>query len=216
MELLNAMGVCWWPGQGCTPRWEAWAVAAAIFAGLGSWLAAGVTYYAVVAPIERRKLVDRAIATAAMEEFAVQLIQLRDDLGTAALTINWIKPTTKPDLASTLVRALSRYTVAVPALEATPETLPLVNSLSRLRNALAKWTQAIATFDLSPDPEFPDEFAEHAIAWLRTTHAAAMKEIRDVASRVKELVPAHAQELTRVTTAGDGFDARAHIDDRDQ
>jgi len=211
MEFLNAMGACWWPGQGCTPRWEAWAVAAAIFAGLGSWLAAGVTYYAVVTPLERQKLVDRAIARAAMEDFAVQLIQLRDDLGSAALTINAIEPTTKPELASNMVKLLSRYTVEVPVLIATPETLPLVNSLSRLRHALGKLSTSIDSFDLRVDPDVQNYRAEDEIAWLQRTHRDAMIAIRDVAGRIMDLVPTYADDLNRVVTAGDGFDARRYV-----
>jgi len=211
MEFLNTMGACWWPGQGCTPRWEAWAVAAAIFAGLGSWLAAGVTYYSVVTPMERRKLVERAIATAAMEEFAVQLIQLRDDLGSASLTINSIHPAMDPRLASILVKSLERCTVAVPVLAPTPETLPLVNSLSRLRYALGKWSRSIESFDLRPEPDYSDNVAEYAIASLQHTHSVAMNEIRNVAGRMLELVPTYADELNRVISAGDGFDARPYI-----
>lgn len=53
--MLDALGQCWWLGKNCIPNWEAWAVAAAILGGVGSWIAAAATYFAVLLPFRSQQ-----------------------------------------------------------------------------------------------------------------------------------------------------------------
>jgi len=203
--MLDGISQCWWLSKDCVPRWEAWAVAAALFGAIGSWGAAWATFYAVILPIRRRKLEDKAVASSAIEHFADELIELRGRMGIASLTLARLKPTTYREHANSMVRALGRHTATVPVLTATPETLPLANALNGLRRALAKWSRTVATFDLSQDPDLPVEFLDFVIEGLRSDHSAVMTQIRAVAALARDILPAYAVELDRIINSGDGF-----------
>ncbi|WP_159095325.1 hypothetical protein [Stenotrophomonas sp. ZAC14D1_NAIMI4_6] len=202
--MLDALSQCWWLGSKCIPEWEAWAVAAAVFGGAGSWIAAAVTYWAVVLPIKRRKGEDHAVASAAMEDFAGDLIDLRERMGVVSLTLNFVKPDGDAARNNARVRGLSRP-VSVPVLKATPETLPLVHGLNRLRRAIGRWNETVSTFDLTYDPELGSQFLEYEVDELNSRHAALMHEIRVVAALIRPFANDSAEDLDRVIYSGDGF-----------
>lgn len=205
MEFLNTVGACWLPDQGCTPRWEAWAVAAAVFAGVGSWLAAVATYWAVIFPLQRRQHENLAVATAVLDNFAAELIDLRYALGTVGFILPMVSPTSEPSQAKKTVQGMARHSIAVPKLIATPETLQLVVSLNSLRRALKKWDKSVATFDISPEPDMEPSFAEYVVDELKSNFRSVMNEIRAVAELIKGVVPAYRSELELITQSGDSF-----------
>ncbi|WP_312400571.1 hypothetical protein [Stenotrophomonas indicatrix] len=204
MSMLDALGQCWWLGDKCIPEWQAWAVAAAVFGGAGSWAAAFVTYWAVILPINRRKWEDHAVASAEMEDFAVELIDLRERMGFVALTLGFVKPDGDAAQTNARVHALTRQ-VSVPKLQATPETLSLVKGLNRLKREVTQWNETTTTFDLTYDPELGSEFLEYQVANLKSRHATLMKEIRAAAVLIRPFAPEFSADLDRVISSGDGF-----------
>lgn len=177
-----------------------WAAVAAI----GGWVAAIVTYLAVILPMKRRESEDRAVAKAAMVDFAEDLIALRDSMGIVGFLLNSIKPGGDASRNNSLVRGLSRQ-VSVPTLKATPETLPLVQALNRLRRAVNRWNENVATFDVSYDPELGDAFEEHMFNGLHSDHNVLMDEIRAAAKIIKPLVNGFTDELDLIISSGNGF-----------
>lgn len=212
MSMLDALSQCWWLGESCVPRWEAWAVAAAVLGGAGSWIAALVTYLAVITPIKRRASEDHAVATAAMDDFAVDLIGLRDSMGIAGFLLGSVKPGGDAEKNNSLVRGLSR-SLAVPILPATPETLPLVKALNRLRRAVNRWNETVTKFDVTYDAELGGAFEEYVIDGLRSDHDSLMDRIRDAARAISPLVPAFSHDLDVIINSGNGFLPISHPPD---
>ncbi|WP_314102706.1 hypothetical protein [uncultured Stenotrophomonas sp.] len=197
MIAAEVMIPCASPVASCRLDWAA-------IAAIGGWVAAIVTFLAVILPMKRRKSEDRAVAKAAMVDFAEVLIALRDSMGIAGFLVNSVKPGGDASKKNSLVRGLSRQ-VSVPTLAATPEMLPLVQALNRLRRAVIRWNETVATFDVSYDPELGGAFEDHLIDGLKRDHDRLMDEIRAVARMIRPMVKGFEQDLDLIITSGNGF-----------
>ncbi|MNM61859.1 hypothetical protein D3C81_731700 [compost metagenome] len=205
MSMLDGVSQCWVLSENCVIWWDAWAIPVAVFAALGSWIAAWATYLAVVRPLRRRRDEDSAVAIAAMDNFAAELIELRYEIGMVGFTISSVKPDSNPEWANAMVHQWARYRMTVPALEARPESLDLVKGLNTLRRAIGIWGSKAERFDLTPDPELPSEFQEYVINELNSDFVRLMDAIRLVARLVKPMVPEYAEELDKIIESGNGF-----------
>ncbi|MEF9875151.1 MAG: hypothetical protein RR778_15770 [Glutamicibacter sp.] len=213
--MLDALGPCWWLGKECIPRWEAWAVAAAIFGGVGSWLAAFATYYAVVRPERRRREEARAVATTAMEHFAAELIEFRYRIGSVGFFMQFVTASSSPEDAKKSVSTMGRYVLVVPEIAVNTETAEIAKALGRLRRAFKTWLETVNTFDMTPIDDDPGgDIAEHAVNTLHSHFQSLMKAIRSVAALIEPIVPIYASELRLVANAGDGFLPMATPPDR--
>lgn len=197
MIAAEVMVPCISSVAGCRPDWAA-------IAAMGGWVAAIVTFLAVILPMKRRKSEDRAAAKAAMVDFAEDLIALRDSMGIVGFLLNTVKPGGDANKSNALVRGLSRQ-VSVPTLTPTPETLSLVEALNRLRRAVIRWNETVATFDVSYDPELGGAFEDHLIEGLKRDHDRLMNEIRAVARMIRPMVQGLGQDLDLIITSGNGF-----------
>lgn len=204
--MLDALGPCWWLGKECIPRWEAWAVAAAIFGGIGSWLAAFATYYAVVRPERRRRDEARAVATTAMEHFAAELIEYRYRIGSVGFLIQFVKTSSSPKDAKKSVSTMGNYVLVVPEITVNSETVKIVKALNKLRRAFKTWLETVNTFDMTPISDSQGgDIAEYAVSTLHSHFGSLMNAIRGVAEVIEPIVPIYADELRLVANAGNSF-----------
>lgn len=205
MIAAEVMVPCMSSVVGCRLDWSA-------VAAIGGWVAALVTFLAVILPIKRRESEDLAVAKAAMVDFAEDLIALRDSMGVVGFLLNSIKPGGDANRNNSLVRGLSRQ-VSVPTLTATPETLSLVQALNRLRRAVNRWNENVATFDVTYDPELGGAFEDHLIDGLHRDHDRLMDEIRAAAGTIRPMVQRFSHELDVIIASGNGFLPMTHPPD---
>ncbi|MCI1119170.1 hypothetical protein MOQ00_05560 [Stenotrophomonas maltophilia] len=213
-RILDGHEMDWWNGiSTCSPLgadrcvlwWDAWAVVAAVFGGIGSWLAAFATYLAVVRPARRLRAEELVIAETAMEHFAADLIEFRYRLGSVGFSIQMVKAKSPPESTKQTVRGWARHNLVVPELRATPETAGLVKSLNRLRRAIRTWLKTVDTFDMSPMEEFHAELAEYEVDALHSHFAQLMDEIRAMAEMIKPMAPVFRRDLDLVVNGGNNF-----------
>lgn len=207
MEFFEALSRCWWLGKECVPDWDAWAAAAAIFAGVGSWGAAIATYLAVVMPLKRRKLEDEASTRVAMENFAGDLVSLRNRIGTDSFLVTMVSPKKDVKRHTEMVRRMA-HLVVVPEVSISPESEGLALALNKLRRSIKEWNSIVARFDLEPDPDLGIEgiqYVEYEITALKAAHANLAEAVREVARLIKPLVTSYAVELDRVLVNHNGF-----------
>ncbi|HHA2917138.1 TPA: hypothetical protein ACOD99_000084 [Stenotrophomonas maltophilia] len=201
---MKALSVCWWLGKECVPDWGAWAAAAAIFAGVGSWGAAIATYMAVISPLKRRKLEDKASTRVAMENFAGDLVSLRNSLGGNSFIVAMVAPKIEVKRHTDMVRRMT-HSVVVPEVFISPENEALALALNKLRRSINEWNSIVTRFDLEPDPDLGIAYVEHEITVLKAAHAKLAESIREVARMIKPLVTSYAVELDRVLVNHNGF-----------
>jgi len=181
------------------------AVFVAVFGVMASAAAALATFLAVVKPIERRMLEDKAATEVAMEAFAADLLELRYNIGGTALLLPTVDPDGEPGKTNALVRSISRPVIAVPSLTPTPENVLLVKQLNRLRMAVAHWDKRISTFDVAPHPDYPSYYAEFVVDDLKSSFDGLMHEIRQTMVKIVPFAAEYADELLWVSARGDGF-----------
>lgn len=213
-RILDGHEMDWWNGiSTCSPLgvdrcvlwWDAWAVVAAVFGGIGSWLAAFATYLAVVRPARRLRAEELVIAEAAMEHFAADLIEFRYRLGGVGFSIQMVKVNSPPESMKQTVRGWARHKFVAPELTATPEAVELVKSLNRLRRAIRTWLKTVEAFDMSPMEEFDEQLAEYGVSTLHTHFERLMAKFRAVAKMIMPMAPAFSGDLDLVARAGNTF-----------
>ncbi|MCC8671453.1 hypothetical protein LN461_19145 [Xanthomonas arboricola] len=204
MSMYEGLTQCWVLSKNCTVNWSAWAVVVGLLGAIGGWVAAIVTFLAVIRPLKRRRDEDKAIAEAVMENFADDLIDFRHQMGMVSFSLSLVNARTNSARVEELVRGLGRK-LKVPKVNPTPEFSELVRVINRLRRSVQNWNQTVSTFSLEMDPEYPSDFVEYAINDLHASHIKLMNAIRDAARQMQAILPNYKDGLTEIMVEHNGF-----------
>ncbi|WP_312705034.1 hypothetical protein [Stenotrophomonas lactitubi] len=190
MDFVDALSECWWLGESCVPRWEAWAALGGIAAAIGSFAAATATYFAVVHPHRRRLLEAQSALLAALRAFVPEMSAMLFDVERSQFVMDEFNRAGDRLDVLRMLRELP-LNVSFPAISPTPEHLDIVDKLNELQATVRRWNTFIGGV---PEPShegygYLDDFKEFLPRHFAFVRGDLVSSIRSIAELIREELP---------------------------
>ncbi|WP_322547763.1 hypothetical protein [Stenotrophomonas geniculata] len=199
MEFVDALSECWWLGESCVPRWEAWAALGGIAAAIGSLAAATATYFAVVHPHRRRLLEAQSALVAALRAFVPEMSAMLFDVERSKFILDEFNKAGDRRDVLRMLRALP-LNVSFPAISPTPEHLEIVDKLNALQAVVRRWNTFIGGIPEPNDENYGylDHLKEFLPRHFEFARNDLVSSIRDVAELIQEELPNQELRITHL------------------